>query len=167
MSGQKEPHTPKTSPARPLEERQRGPAPLSPAVSAQMSRMPRRDSGPELRIRRLLHARGLRYRVHAALPGRPDIVFTRARLVVFVDGCFWHRCPEHGTMPRNNAEWWRAKLDRNVARDREKDSQLEDSGWTVLHVWEHEDPAAASDRIQAAWYEGRRAAGPPTGPERQ
>jgi DNA mismatch endonuclease (patch repair protein) len=114
--------------------------------------MPRRSTGPELALRRELHRRGLRYRVDlAGLPGRPDIVFTRARLAVFVDGCFWHRCPEHGTLPRNNAAWWLAKLERNVARDRAKDEALRGLGWTVLHVWEHESPGVAADRIEVQW----------------
>lgn len=127
-------------------------AALDAATSARMSRMPRRSTGPELALRRELHRRGLRYRVdHAGLPGRPDIVFTRARLAVFVDGCFWHRCPEHGTLPRNNGAWWLAKLERNVARDRAKDAALRDLGWSVVHVWEHESPVAAADRIEVEW----------------
>lgn len=93
----------------------------------------------------------MRYRVNlAGVPGRPDIAFTRARLAIFVDGCFWHRCPEHGTVPRNNREWWVAKLDRNVARDRSKDAALAELGWAALHVWEHEPPEAAADRVGAA-----------------
>jgi DNA mismatch endonuclease (patch repair protein) len=121
-----------------------------------MTRMPRRSTGPELAIRRELHRRGLRFRVdHAGLPGRPDIVFTRARLAVFVDGCYWHRCPQHGTLPRNNADWWLAKLDRNVARDRAEDAALAELGWTVAHVWEHEPPIAAADRVEAAWRAAR------------
>jgi DNA mismatch endonuclease (patch repair protein) len=126
--------------------------PLDSKTSARMARMPRRSTGPELAIRRELHRRGLRFRVdHSALPGRPDIVFTRARLAVFVDGCFWHRCPEHGTLPRNNSQWWLAKLDRNVARDRSKDATLAELGWRVIHVWEHEPPTAAADRVEAEW----------------
>jgi DNA mismatch endonuclease (patch repair protein) len=127
--------------------------PLDSKTSARFSRMPRRSTGPELAIRRELHRRGLRFRVnHAPLPGRPDIVFTRARVAVFVDGCFWHRCAQHGTLPRNNAQWWLAKLDRNVARDRSKDAALAQLGWAVIHVWEHESPAAAADRIEAEWH---------------
>jgi DNA mismatch endonuclease (patch repair protein) len=114
--------------------------------------MPRAATTPELKLRRELHRRGLRFRVDdRRLPGRPDVAFTRAKVAVFVDGCFWHRCPEHGTLPRNNRDWWRAKLDRNVARDRSKDAALGELGWTVLHVWEHGSPAAAADRIEAAW----------------
>lgn len=114
--------------------------------------MPRAATTPEVALRRELHRRGLRFRVnYAPLPGRPDVAFTRAKMAVFVDGCFWHRCPQHGTLPRNNREWWRVKLDRNVARDRAKDAALAALGWVVVHVWEHETPAAAADRIEAAW----------------
>jgi DNA mismatch endonuclease (patch repair protein) len=103
-------------------------------------------------LRRELHRRGLRFRVnHTGLPGRPDVAFTRIRLAVFVDGCFWHMCPEHAVMPKNNAAWWREKLLRNVARDREKDAALTDMGWRVLHVWEHEDPIAVADGIERYW----------------
>src|SRR5262245_48840574 len=101
------------------------PAPLDAATSARLKRQPRSSTKPELALRRELHRRGLRFRVNqAGLPGRPDVVFTRARLAVFVDGCFWHRCPDHGTMPRNNRDWWEAKLERNVTRDRAKDAAL-------------------------------------------
>jgi len=117
-----------------------------------MQRMPRRDTRPELALRRELHARGLRFRKeYRALPGRPDVAFTRARLAVFVDGCFWHRCPLHGTLPKHNADWWLAKLDANVARDQRQDRQLVDSGWTVIRVWEHEAVEVAGRRIEAAW----------------
>nr|WP_221376996.1 very short patch repair endonuclease [Actinoplanes polyasparticus] len=130
------------------------PTPLDAATSARLARQARAATKPELALRRELHRRGLRYRVnHPRLPGRPDIAFTRAKVAVFVDGCFWHRCPEHGTMPRNNRDWWQDKLDRNVARDRAKDSALADLGWTVLHVWEHEPPSAAADRVEQAWRE--------------
>lgn len=127
------------------------PEPLSTAVSRQMSRMPRRGSGPELLLRRELHRRGLRFRVQAPLPGRPDIALSRARMAIFVDGCFWHLCPSHGTLPKNNADWWRTKLERNVARDREKDLLLSSQGWLPVHVWEHEDAAAAADAIAELW----------------
>jgi DNA mismatch endonuclease (patch repair protein) len=131
-----------------------GPAASSPAVAAFMSRQRRRDTAPELALRRALHALGLRYRVHlAGLPGRPDVVLTRARVAVFVDGCFWHRCPEHGVPPRSNAEWWRDKLARNVERDREVDHQLQRLGWEVVRVWEHEQPGQAAERVAALWRE--------------
>lgn len=129
------------------------PVPKSAMVTAQMSRMPRRDTGPEMLIRRELHARGMRFRLHMNLPGRPDIALTRARLAVFVDGCFWHRCFEHGTLPKNNREWWSKKLDATVARDRRKDNALSALGWNVLHVWEHEPVTDACDRIETTWRE--------------
>src|SRR5689334_20738317 len=126
------------------------PTPLDSATSTRLRRQPRASTKPELALRRELHRRGLRFRVnHAALPGRPDVALIRVRVAVFVDGCFWHRCPEHGTLPRNNREWWQDKLDRNVARDRAKDAALADLGWTVLHIWEHEAPDAAADRVEA------------------
>lgn len=89
------------------------------------------------------------------MPGMPrrraDVVFTRARLAVFVDGCFWHDCPLHGTRPVTRAEWWADKLARNVARDRETDSWLTSIGWTALRVWEHEDPMEAAARVEAEY----------------
>jgi DNA mismatch endonuclease, patch repair protein len=109
-----------------------------------------RDTKGELELRSLLHRRGLRFRVHALLPGlrrRSDIVFTRARVVVFVDGCFWHGCPEHGTWPKENADWWREKIEVNQRRDRDTDARLTAAGWTVIRVWEHEDPTQAADQI--------------------
>ena len=114
----------------------------------------RRDTKPELVLRRLLHSRGLRYRVdHPIVPGlrrRADIVFTRARVAVFVDGCYWHVCPEHGTEPQSNAGYWSAKLARNVERDRETDRLATEAGWTVLRVWEHEPAEEAADRVEVA-----------------
>lgn len=113
----------------------------------------RRDTGPELALRRELHRRGLRYRVDYApvrgLRCRPDVVFTRARLVVFVDGCFWHSCPLHATRPAANADWWREKLDANVQRDRRNDRDLQAAGWRVLRIWEHEASSDAADRVEA------------------
>nr|WP_281964768.1 very short patch repair endonuclease [Serinicoccus marinus] len=106
-----------------------------------MSRQRRRDTDPEMALRRALHARGLRFRVDAPLPGmprrRPDLIFTRRRVAVFVDGCFWHGCPEHATSPTNNAEWWAAKLATNVARDRDTDARLAEQGWRSVRIWEH------------------------------
>lgn len=111
------------------------------------------ESSTERVLRSALHARGLRFRKHVEpLPGvrcRPDVVFTRARVAVFVDGCFWHQCPEHFRPSRRNAEWWAAKLQRNVARDREQDLALAEAGWIVVRVWEHEDVDAAADRVSA------------------
>lgn len=102
----------------------------------------RRDTKPELLIRSRLHALGYRFRVdHRPEPGlrcRGDIVFTRRKLVVFVDGCFWHGCPVHATAPKNNAAWWSAKLAANQARDARNTQALEARGWAVLRLWEHE-----------------------------
>lgn len=124
-----------------------------------MARVARRDTRPELELRRELHARGLRYRVDVnpapSVRGRADILFRPARVAVYVDGCFWHSCPEHGVLPKGNREWWRRKLEGTVRRDRTTDSALARLGWRVVRVWEHEDPGAAADRIAAAVREGR------------
>ena len=112
----------------------------------------RRDTGPELALRRLLHAAGLRYRVDAPIRTerrlvRPDVVFTRRRLAVFVDGCFWHQCPEHGTRPKDPTGYWTPKLQRNVERDRETTEALEEAGWVVLRIWEHVPPVDAAAQV--------------------
>lgn len=116
-----------------------------------MSRQARRDTQPEVSLRKLLHAQGRRYRVTWPVPGLPrrsiDIAFTRARVAVNVHGCFWHGCPVHGTSPMANSDWWRRKIDRNRARDVETRAHLEALGWKVLEIWEHEDPAAALRRV--------------------
>ena len=130
-------------------------APLTDArTSLRMSRQRRRDTNAEMTLRQLLHARGLRYRVNRALPGMPrrraDLTFPLQRVVVFVDGCFWHGCPEHQTKPKNNAAWWAAKLKRNIERDGETDAHMGELGWAVVRVWEHEDPECAADRVEAA-----------------
>lgn len=123
-------------------------------VSARMTRTKPRDTAPELALRRLLHGRGLRYhvdrRVLEGVRRRADLVFTSARVVVFVDGCFWHGCPEHATWPANNAEFWREKIETNRQRDHDTDQRLAAAGWRAIHVWEHEDPSVAADRIERA-----------------
>ncbi len=123
---------------------------VDPTVSRRMAATRGRDTRPELELRRLLHARGLRYRVNArVLPLRTvDIAFTRARVAVLVDGCFWHRCPAHYVPPKKRADWWEAKIAGNVARDLETTRLLTDLGWTVLRCWEHEDPADVADRVE-------------------
>lgn len=128
------------------------PIPSSASVSARMSRHPRRDTGPELAVRRALHAVGYRYRVQFPVPGRSrrtiDIAFTKLRVAVFVDGCFWHGCAQHRTVPVSNSPWWRNKLLANVARDLETGEHLRRIGWRVLRVWEHESVSEALERIQ-------------------
>lgn len=121
-------------------------------TSARLSRQRRRDTKPEVALRRALHRRGLRYFVdRAPLKGmrrRADLVFPRRKVAVYVDGCFWHSCPVHATKPRNNAQWWADKLAANVARDRDTDQKLLAEGWRVVRIWEHEDPALAADRVE-------------------
>ena len=114
----------------------------------------RRDTPAEVALRSALHRLGLRFRVDAApLPHgrrRADVVFRRARVAVFVDGCFWHGCPEHGTQPKQNGERWRAKLEQNRARDEETNGELLEAGWLVLRFWEHDDPATAARAVRDA-----------------
>lgn len=110
-----------------------------------------RDTAAETTLRSLLHRRGLRFRVHYALPNlrrRADIAFPRQRIAVFVDGCFWHGCPEHGTWPKQNAEWWREKIESNRRRDADTDAKLEGQGWSVIRVWEHEAAETAARTIE-------------------
>lgn len=119
-----------------------------------MSRQARRDTAPEVALRKELHRRGLRFRVDRPIPGLPrrraDVVFTKARVAVFVDGCFWHACPEHRTSPVANAEWWAEKLQLNVVRDRETNAFLEEHGWLVLRFWEHQVAVEAADAVETA-----------------
>jgi DNA mismatch endonuclease, patch repair protein len=119
-----------------------------------MARVATSDTKPEMELRQELHRRGLRYRVNVspdpALRGRADLVFGPARVAVYVDGCFWHACGEHGVLPKSNREWWRTKLRRTVERDRATEQALAALGWEVVRVWEHEDPAAAADRVEVA-----------------
>jgi DNA mismatch endonuclease (patch repair protein) len=131
------------------------PQPTSEQVSARMRRNPRRDTAAEVALRCELHRRGRRFRKDLPLRTsqrvvRPDVVFTAARLAVFVDGCFWHVCPIHGNQPRANTDYWRPKLERNVARDRAVDEALAAARWRVLRAWEHEPTVKVADRIEAA-----------------
>ncbi|MEU2545364.1 very short patch repair endonuclease [Streptomyces roseolus] len=125
-----------------------------------------RDTKPEQLIRRLLHARGLRYRVAARplpdLRRTADIVFRPLKLAVFIDGCYWHGCPEHYVAPRTNPGYWSGKVAGNMARDGDTDQRLREAGWTVLRFWEHEPPEECAARI-AAEVEQRRARARDTG----
>lgn len=121
-------------------------------ASRRMASVRRGGTTPELALRRVLHARGLRFRVDRPLlqdkRRRADIVFGPSRVAVFVDGCFWHGCPEHATWPSSNEEFWREKIDTNRRRDQDTNSQLEANGWHVIRIWEHEDPTVAADRVE-------------------
>ncbi|WP_353982188.1 very short patch repair endonuclease [Salinicola endophyticus] len=117
-----------------------------------MRKQRRKDTAPEIAIRRILHSQGYRYRVDFLLPDtrrRADLVFTRCKVAIFVDGCFWHSCPMHGTVPKTNTKWWVEKLARNVERDRDTDRLLKEAGWIVLRFWEHESPQAAAEEVAA------------------
>jgi DNA mismatch endonuclease (patch repair protein) len=121
-----------------------------------------RDTAPELALRRELHRRGRRFRVNRRpdpeIRSTADLVFAGPRVAVYVDGCFWHSCPEHAVAPANNAEWWRLKLAATVERDLRTTRDLKARGWTVIRIWEHEDPVAAADSVEKVL---RRPASPP------
>lgn len=123
----------------------------SPAVRRSMQGNRSRDTTPELAVRRAVHAMGLRYRVGTrpipALNRRADVVFRRAKVAVFVDGCYWHGCPKHFIPPRSNVSYWDGKIGRNVERDRQTDDLLKAAGWTIVRVWEHEDPVASAKQV--------------------
>ncbi len=131
------------------------PCPSSPSVTRVMRGNRRVDTRPEMLLRSELHRRGLRFRKHLAIDAlslrvRPDIVFTGQRFAVFVDGCFWHGCAQHGTHPRSNSAYWEAKLARNRARDEIVQETLQSAGWQVLRIWEHVPPAAAAEIVAKA-----------------
>jgi DNA mismatch endonuclease (patch repair protein) len=115
----------------------------------------RSDTKPEVRLRSELHRKGLRFRKNMlirtrSIAVRPDVVFTRQRLCIFVDGCFWHGCPDHQRVPRNNTAYWQPKLASNVARDRRVDAALRSDNWTVVRIWEHEAVSGAVERVTHA-----------------
>lgn len=125
--------------------------PSSPEASRRLSRVRQKGTSAELALRKELHERGLRYRLHVPLLTKPrrvaDIVFPRARTAVFVDGCFWHGCPEHASWPKSNPDFWRKKIEANRVRDADTDQRLNALGWKTVRVWEHEDACQAADRI--------------------
>jgi len=126
----------------------------SPAVRNVMRANKGRDTKPELALRSAVHALGMRYRVGMRpvpqVRRTADIVFTRAKIAVFLDGCFWHGCPEHHRPAKKNTDFWDAKIKGNVTRDADTDARLREVGWQVIRVWEHESPSVAAQRIQAA-----------------
>jgi DNA mismatch endonuclease (patch repair protein) len=129
------------------------PSASSDAARRRMLATRRRDTNPELKLRSALHRVGLRFRVDWKIAGtrkKADIAFPSRRVAIFVDGCFWHCCPIHGTWPRSNSKWWRAKLLANVRRDRAADHALKALGWTVVRVWEHQESTEACERVMVA-----------------
>jgi DNA mismatch endonuclease (patch repair protein) len=140
-------------PAKPAKLAKPYPMPSSAGRSANMKANRRTDTKPELALRRALHGLGYRYRkdYRVDLAGgvrvRPDIVFTAKRVAVFIDGCFWHCCPEHGSQPASNTWYWEPKLRRNVERDRAADTALGEAGWTVIRLWEHESLDSAINAV--------------------
>lgn len=133
------------------------PPATSPGRSRNMAAIQRRDTNPERKLRSLLHASGLRFRVDLPIrvsdqrPIRPDVVFTRRRLVVFMDGCFWHGCPEHGRRPGiRNGHYWTPKIAGNIQRDRRHVDALKGAGWDVLRFWEHETAEAVAVAVISA-----------------
>ncbi|WP_249336062.1 very short patch repair endonuclease [Sinomonas gamaensis] len=126
----------------------------TPAIRKTMQGNRSRDTAPELLVRRAVHAMGLRYRVAARpepdLRRTADLVFTRARIAVFIDGCYWHGCPEHYIEPKRNVDYWRPKIARNRERDEETTAALTARGWRVLRFWSHEDPLAVAEAISTA-----------------
>ena len=127
-------------------------SPSSHEASLRMARVRQKGTDAELSLRKELHARGLRYRLHVPLLTKPrrvaDIVFPRNRVAIFVDGCFWHGCPEHASWPKSNAQFWRDKIETNRARDADTDRRLRASGWRVVRVWSHESAGGAAERIE-------------------
>jgi DNA mismatch endonuclease (patch repair protein) len=129
--------------------------PPTPGRSRNMAANRRRDTGPERAVRSLLHGAGFRYRVDypVVVDGvriRPDLAFTARRVAVFIDGCFWHCCPEHGSQPASNVRYWGPKLQGNVDRDRRHTRLLQEAGWTVLRFWEHETPERVATEVRHA-----------------
>ncbi|WP_328527400.1 very short patch repair endonuclease [Nocardioides sp. NBC_00368] len=125
--------------------------PVTPATLRTMRANRSRDTSPELALRRLLHASGLRFRVDMPLPidrrRRADLVFTKVGLYVFVDGCFWHGCPVHFVRPKTRTDFWMSKIEGNQGRDNDTNRRLRELGHTVIRVWEHEDPVDAAELI--------------------
>lgn len=126
-------------------------APSSPEARLRMQRVRQKHTSAEATLRRELHARGIRFRLHVAVLTAPrrvaDVALSGLRVAVFVDGCFWHGCPMHATWPKQNAEFWRAKIKTNMARDKDTDARLRAAGWKVIRVWAHEQAGIAAARI--------------------
>ncbi len=127
---------------------------LTPESSHRLARVRQKDTGAEMALRRAMHRNGLRYRVDYEVLKKPrrvaDIAFPGRRIAIFVDGCFWHGCPEHASWPKRNADFWRQKIEANRRRDIDTNERLKDLGWTVLRFWSHEPPDAAAHVVMQA-----------------
>jgi DNA mismatch endonuclease, patch repair protein len=133
----------------------KSPSPSSDKVIRVMQSNRRTDTIPEKKIRSALFKRGYRFRKDYLIKTvgtkcRPDVVFPRKKVAVFVDGCFWHGCPAHGTWPKSNADFWRVKIENTKKRDNDNDCSLRETGWMVVRIWEHEIPEEAADKIAEA-----------------
>lgn len=131
----------------------------SPETSRRMAKVRQKDTAAEVTLRRELYRNGLRYRVDYAVLKKPrrvaDVAFPGLKIALFVDGCFWHGCPEHATWPKHNAEFWRRKIEANRLRDADTNSRLLDLGWTVLRFWEHESPIKVTETVVQTVAEAR------------
>ncbi|ROU01352.1 very short patch repair endonuclease [Marinobacter sp. R17] len=112
-----------------------------------MSQIKGKNTSPEMALRKQLWRMGYRYRLKSKLPGKPDLVFAKHKVVVFVDGCFWHKCPDHFVQPKKRAIFWQSKIDANVERDHKNSETLESQGWQVIRIWEHEIKSSLEDSI--------------------
>lgn len=132
----------------------KNPKPSSIAARNRMIAQRQRDTAAELKVRKLLHGRGLRYRVDYPVLTKPrrraDIAFVKMKVAVFIDGCFWHGCPKHGTHAKANAPFWKEKIDTNKKRDKDTNRRLRKLGWKVIRAWEHENPAIVAKKIEQA-----------------
>ena len=130
------------------------PKPSSEVASRRMKSVGQRNTAAEMEIRCRLHAKGLRYRVDHLVSKKPrrtaDMAFTKAHVAVFIDGCFWHGCAEHGTSSKSNAKFWREKIETNQKRDVDTNKRLKAAGWEVIRIWEHEDPEKSASKIARA-----------------
>jgi DNA mismatch endonuclease (patch repair protein) len=121
------------------------------ASAARMKLVRRRDTAAEVAVRKCLWSSGLRYRVDfrpcLESRSRADVAFVRQRVAIYIDGCFWHACPQHATWPKSNSQWWRAKIEADVRRDEDAGRLMSEAGWVVLRFWEHEDPMAVATSI--------------------
>lgn len=140
----------------------RAPRPSDAATALRMRTQRQRDTSCEMTVRRELHGRGLRYRVDCrpvlGLRRRADVVFRAVKVAVFIDGCFWHGCPLHWKPPHRHSVWWAQKIATNIQRDGGTTASLEDAGWLVIRVWEHDAAVSAAARIARLVFE-RRASG--------